>query len=363
MSKTQSTFPVAIAGFCAFASFYATQPLLPLLASLFHASAGRVSLTVTAATAGVAIAAPLIGSVADRIGRKRVIVISAALMAVATALCATSTTLPGLLVWRFLQGVFTPGVFAITVAYIHEEWPRESAGGATAAYVTGTVIGGFTGRAVAGYIATHVDWRSTFLVLGALNAVGAAAVALWLPKEAHFRSGSTHTPFWSAARDHLRNDQLVATYAVGFCVLFSLVATFTYVTFYLAAPPFHLRAAELGSIFFVYLIGAVVTPAAGRAIDRYGNRAALSVAIAAGAGESRSRSSPSFTPSSPVLPSVAQGCSSRRPPPAAISESLRARTGLWRSGSTSRSTTRAGALVAQFPDYSGVGAGGRRVLR
>ncbi len=205
-------------------------------------------------------------------------------MAVATALCATSTTLPRLLVWRFLQGVFTPGVFAITVAYIHEEWPRESAGSATAAYVTGTVIGGFTGRAVAGYVATHVDWRSTFLVLGALNAVGAAAVALWLPKEAHFPSGSTHTPFWSAARDHLRNDQLVATYAVGFCVLFSLVATFTYVTFYLAAPPFHLRAAELGSIFFVYLIGAVVTPAAGRAIDRYGNRAALSVAIAAGAG-------------------------------------------------------------------------------
>ena len=178
MIKTQSTFPVAIAGFCAFASFYATQPLLPLLASLFHASAGRVSLTVTAATAGVAIAAPLIGSVADRIGRKRVIVMSAALMAVATALCATSTTLPGLFGVAIPAGRLYAGRFRHHRRVHSRGMAARIAGSATAAYVTGTVIGGFTGRAIAGYIATHVDWRSTFLVLGALNAVGAAAVAL-----------------------------------------------------------------------------------------------------------------------------------------------------------------------------------------
>jgi MFS family permease len=66
--------------------------------------------------------------------------------------------------------------------------------------------------------------------------------------------------------------------------LFSLVATFTYITFYLADPPFGLRPAALGSIFVVYLVGAAVTPLTGRAIARVGNRVALAAAIAAGIG-------------------------------------------------------------------------------
>jgi predicted MFS family arabinose efflux permease len=272
-----------LAGFCAFASFYATQPILPLLARVFHASAIAVSLTVTAATAGVALAAPAVGTIADRLGRKPVIVWSAGLLAAATALCASANHLGSLLAWRFLAGIFTPGVFAVTVAYIHEEWPLESAGAATAAYVTGTVLGGFSGRVISGFVATHYEWHIVFLVLGSLNAAGAVALWAWLPRERRFIRARHGAP-WAAARDHLRNSQLVATYAVGFCVLFSLVATFTYVTFYLAAPPFRLGSAGLGSIFFVYLVGAVITPAAGRAIDRYGHRAALSVAVAAGAG-------------------------------------------------------------------------------
>jgi predicted MFS family arabinose efflux permease len=82
---------------------------------------------------------------------------------------------------------------------------------------------------------------------------------------------------------HLRNPRLVATYAVGFCVMFSLLGTFTYVNFYLAAPPFRLSTAQLGQLFVVYLIGAVITPRAGRMIDRVGHRFALLVAFTGGA--------------------------------------------------------------------------------
>jgi predicted MFS family arabinose efflux permease len=274
---------IVLAGFCAFAGFYATQPILPLLATLFHASAVAVSMTITAATAGVALAAPLAGTIADRLGRKRVITLSALLLSITTFMCATANSLLSLVIWRFLQGVATPGVFATTVAYIHDEWPGRSVGSATAAYVTGTVLGGFSGRIVSGVVTHHFDWRTAFLALGTVNALGTAALFAFLPREKKFARSGQHAP-WQAAARHLRNPQLLATYAVGFCVLFSLVATFTYVTFYLAAPPFRLGPAALGYIFLVYLIGAVVTPVAGRAIDRFGHRAALSVAVASGAG-------------------------------------------------------------------------------
>lgn len=275
------TLAVVFAGFCAFLGLYATQPLLPLLEHVFRVGKVAVSLTVTAATAGVAVAAPVIGSVADRFGRKRVIVYSATLLALATLLDATATSLTALVFWRFLQGVFTPGVFAVTIAYIQEEW-EVGAGAATAAYVTGTVLGGFTGRASTGLIASHANWHWSFLLLGTMGAIGAAVLQVWLPVERNFSRRAGDTSSLSAAGDHLRNPRLVATFMVGFAVLFALVATFTYVTFYLAAPPFHLGPAVIGSLFIVYVIGAIVTPPCGRAIDRYGHRKSLAVAMSVG---------------------------------------------------------------------------------
>lgn len=73
--------------------------------------------------------------------------------------------------------------------------------------------------------------------------------------------------------------RLVGTFAVGFNVLFSLVAVFTWITFHLAAPPFSLSTALLSSLFFVYLVGLVVTPAAGYLITRTGLRAGIAAGM------------------------------------------------------------------------------------
>jgi predicted MFS family arabinose efflux permease len=81
---------------------------------------------------------------------------------------------------------------------------------------------------------------------------------------------------------HMRNPRLLAAYAVGFCVLFSMLATFTYVNFYLAAPPFGWSAAALGFLFVVYLAGALATTIAGRWIDRAGHRLTISIAFGGG---------------------------------------------------------------------------------
>ena len=164
-------FPVVLAGVCAFLDVYATQPLLPLLQQVFHATKVSVSLTITASTMGVALAAPFVGRLADRRGRKRTIVTAALLLSAVTFLATLSFNLNELILWRFLQGIFTPGIFAIAIAYIHEEWPAAKIGSAMAAYVSGTVIGGFSGRLVAGFTAQHINWRWSFIFLGFLNLI------------------------------------------------------------------------------------------------------------------------------------------------------------------------------------------------
>jgi YNFM family putative membrane transporter len=277
------TAPVVLAGFCAFLNLFVTQPILPLLAAIFHANKAAVSLTVTAATFGVALAAPFAGLVADRVGRKRVIVWSAAILAVTTLGCATAPTLNWLIFWRFLQGLATPGVFAVTVAYVNDEWPVGRAASAVGAYVSGTVLGGFSGRVLAGFLSEYLNWRWAFIVVGLIS-LGIAAYLWWrLPAEKKFAAAAPKSRFLVDALSHLRNRRLFATYVCGFCVLFTMLALFTYVTFHLAGPPFFLSSGWLGSIFCVYLVGAAVTPWAGRGIDRFGHRYAVLAASAVGA--------------------------------------------------------------------------------
>jgi len=277
--ERQRSLAVAFSGFCAFLGMYVTQPLLPMLEQFFKAGKATVSLTLTASTLGVALAAPLVGSVADRMGRKRVIVWSASLLTLATLLDATATGLPSLILWRFFQGLFIPGVFAVTIAYVQEEWVDGGAGRAMAIYVTGTVIGGFTGRLVSGVVATRWNWHWCFVVVGAMVGVSALLIQAWLPRERHFSGRVGGRSLGSEMAMHLRNPRLLATFGVGFGVLFSLVATFTYVTFHLAGAPFNLGPLAISCLFFTYLIGAVVTPPCGRIIDRFGHRTALTLAM------------------------------------------------------------------------------------
>src|SRR5579859_3041263 len=75
---------VFVCGVVAFLTLYVTQPLLPLLETLFHASKSAVGWTVSASTLGVALAAPLLGTFTERMNRKRVILVSILLLAIPT---------------------------------------------------------------------------------------------------------------------------------------------------------------------------------------------------------------------------------------------------------------------------------------
>ncbi|MGC1464002.1 MAG: MFS transporter [Terracidiphilus sp.] len=274
---------VTLCGACAFLELYCTQPLLPLLARLFHASKTGVGMTVSAATLGVALSAPVFGVLAERLPRKRVIVVSLLGVSIPTLLAATSASLAQLIFWRFLQGITVPGIIAVVITYIGEEWPPDKVALIMSFYVSGTALGGLLGRISSGILADRFNWRISFLVLGTASLAGAAAVAAWLPPGRRrlqvTRARETDSRFFFQVQRLFGSRRLVATFAVGFNVLFSLVGVFTWITFHLSAPPYLLSTTALSSLFFVYLVGLAVTPAAGYFITRVGLRAGIGGAI------------------------------------------------------------------------------------
>ncbi|MGA2904440.1 MAG: MFS transporter [Candidatus Korobacteraceae bacterium] len=261
-----------LAGVCTYLNMYCTQPLLPYLQRVFHASEIDVSMTVSATILAVALVAPFVGLMAESIGRKKVIVPSLYALTVPTMLVATSHTLKELIFWRFMQGLFVPGVVTVIMAYIVEEFAGAHVGRAMSAYVSGSVLGGFLGRYISGLVAHHFRWEDAFIVIGFINLAGAVVVQRALPKPRHFVRATNVRNSLAEMLHHLRNPQLLAVYGMAFAVLFSLVGAFTYTNFHLARPPYRLNSAQLGSVFFVYLLGVAITPLSGRFLDHYGMR-------------------------------------------------------------------------------------------
>lgn len=275
---------VAAAGFCTFINLYPTQALLPTLATQFDASLPRTGLTVTATLIAVALVAPFVGSISDALGRRRMILGASLLLTIPTVLAAMAPGLDALILCRFLQGLLLPFIFAVTVAYIAEECPGAEAVRVTGLYAIGTIVGGFAGRFIAGWTTEIAGWRAAFVILAALTVLCTAVIAATLPPERQFRPVRGWRGQVAGFVDQFGNRQVMATCAVGFAVLFSMVATFTYANFYLAAPPFELGPAQLGSMFVTYLLGVLATPVATRLALRFGRRRTVLLAAAMGSG-------------------------------------------------------------------------------
>jgi YNFM family putative membrane transporter len=263
---------VGLTGFCCFINLYSPQAILPLLSTEFGAGAAQVSTIITVSTMAVALTAPFTGTVADVLGRKRVIVAAMFVLALPTVMVGLSSSLSWLIFWRGVQGLVMPPIFAVTVAYIGDEWPHHEATTAAGIYSSGASLGGFSGRLLTGLLADLVGWRFGFYALAAIAFAGAFAVMALLPRERKFVRSEGLVASGRQMLKHFHNGQLLATFAVGFGVLFNFICTFTYVSFHLAAPPYNLSATWLGAIFVVYLAGAMLTPWTGWAIARFGRR-------------------------------------------------------------------------------------------
>jgi MFS transporter, YNFM family, putative membrane transport protein len=263
---------IATAGFSAFVNLYSPQALLPELSHEFGVGPGDISALMTASTAAIALTAPFTGALADVLGRKRLITAAAFAIVVPTLIMTLASDVPQLVLLRFVQGLLLPPIFTVAVAYVGDEWPPADVPRIAGLFISGSSVGGFAGRFVTGVVADLMGWRASFVAVAILTLAGALIVTIALPPERRFvRSGG----FAAAARQmlaHLANVRLLAIYAVGFSVLFNFVATFTYVSFHLAGPPYFFSPAMLGALFATYLGGSLAVPWVGRAIPLFGRR-------------------------------------------------------------------------------------------
>ena len=272
---------IALIAFLTVVDLFATQAILPSLASAYGVSPAAMGTAVNASTMGMAAAGILIALLGRRIERRPGIVASLVMLSIPTALLATAPGLGTFTALRIVQGLFMSAAFTLTLAHLGERCSARDAAGAFAAYITGNVASNLIGRLLAAAVVDHAGLAANFYVFAALNLLGAALVHLTLGRAPAMASADRPggAPMAGWAR-HLRNHALRTSFAIGFLILFAFIGTFTYVNFVLVRAPLGLGMMQLGLVYLVFLPSILTTPLAGHAARRWGTRPTLVGALA-----------------------------------------------------------------------------------
>ncbi|QHM70942.1 MFS transporter [Mixta intestinalis] len=265
------TLALFSAGLATFALLYCVQPILPVLSQEFGVSPATSSISLSIATALMALGLLITGPLSDAVGRKPVMVVALLLAAVCTLLSATMTSWHGILLMRALIGLSLSGVAAVGMTYLSEEIHPSFIAFSMGLYISGNSIGGMSGRLISGVITDFSSWRMAVAFIGCFSL--ASALMFWkiLPASRHFRPISLRPrSLMINFRLHWRDRGLPLLFAEGFLLMGAFVTLFNYIGYRLLNAPWSLSQAVVGLLSVVYLTGSWSSPKAGAMTARYG---------------------------------------------------------------------------------------------
>ncbi len=271
---------IAVTAFLTLVDLFATQAILPELTHHYGVTPAAMGTAVNASTLGMAVAGLAVAYFSSAIDRRIGILLSLEVLAVPTALLAHAPDLLTFTVLRVAQGLCMASAFTLTLAYLGEHYSAADSATAFAAYITGNVASNLVGRFLAAGVTDHFGLASNFYFFAVLNLLGAVLVFFTVEKTPPMKEmrEKKRSPF-AVWMDHLRNPALRASFAIGFCILFAFIGTFTYVNFVLVAPPLSVGMMTLGFIYFVFVPSILTTPLAAHAVRRFGTRPTFWVSL------------------------------------------------------------------------------------
>ncbi|BAI81084.1 multidrug-efflux transporter, MFS family [Deferribacter desulfuricans SSM1] len=164
MSK-KYLFIIAFSTIMVFSALYAPQPLLPVIAKDFNVTKDAASLLITVTLIPLALAPLFYGYILEKFSAKVVISLSFTILALSEVVVYFTHNFTLFLLIRLLNGLVLPAILTGLMTYISISTSKENVQRVMAFYIASTIVGGFSGRLVSGFISTYFGWRYVFLFL------------------------------------------------------------------------------------------------------------------------------------------------------------------------------------------------------
>ncbi|GAB3308313.1 MFS transporter [Epidermidibacterium keratini] len=156
-------------------------PLLPHLPQILNAPPDDATWVLTITLMLGAVCTPITGRLGDMYGKKRMMLISLAMMVVGSVICALSSSLLPMLVGRGFQGAAL-GSIALGISLMRDILPADRLGKAIALMSATLGIGGAIGLPVSAVVAEHASWHWLFVGSATFGAVAIVAIAVLIPE-------------------------------------------------------------------------------------------------------------------------------------------------------------------------------------
>lgn len=155
--------------------FRAIDPIIPQIATDLGEPVSAVALLATAFALPYALMQPVLGALADVVGKTRMMFACLVLVTIATFAGAVAPTLPWLMVTRVLAGVVAGGLFPISLALAGDVVPIQRRQVAISRLLAGAMLGNLLGATASGVVADLFNWRGVFVVNGVFAAIAMVA--------------------------------------------------------------------------------------------------------------------------------------------------------------------------------------------
>ena len=229
--------------------------LLPSLSILFQRDPADVALFMTLVLAPLGIMPVVYGYLLEGVSTRLLLLASTLAMVVA-----------GLWLWalpeyghwalaRGLQGLALPALMTAVMTFLSVSVPREARAHAMGLYVASTIVGGYLGRLLAGWLGDQNDLTTPFLLLALCYLLAIPAI-LSLRPDSGAGFARIRLPI---ALSILRLPRFAAAYGMIFAVFFVFTAILTLLPFELRSQDSGITDLQLGLLYSGYLTGLVVS--------------------------------------------------------------------------------------------------------
>lgn len=185
-----------------------------------------------------------------------------------------------LLLFRAMLGVFVAGVPSIAMAFIGKEFSSKDSLMIMGFYISGSSIGGMTGRLFTGLLTDLFSWRLAFATIGVISLVLSLIFWYTLPAPTSpVKRKIEWKSIWPSYKMHLLNTNMNFLFILGFLLMGSFVTMYNYIGFSLMLPPYSLSQTIIGLIFIVYLFGTFSSIYMGNKAKQYGTDIILKISF------------------------------------------------------------------------------------
>jgi len=256
MERWQRTLLVmAIAQTFSILGFSFVVPFLPLYVQQLGVH-GTTRITLWAAllsggsAIGMAVASPIWGVLADRYGRKIMVMRAAFSAALIIGLMGLVTSVYQLLALRLLQGMLT-GTVSASQALVSAQTPRDRLGFALGLMQTAVFIGNSVGPLAGGLVAEAVGFRLSFGAAGLLLFTCGALVAAFIHEESRFTEGEAapRPEVLSGMRQVLAAPALLSMIGALFAVQFAITQVYPILPQFVQQPKGVFLPVNVGGAF------------------------------------------------------------------------------------------------------------------